>query len=226
MERRLPRIRRRDDESHMRSSTNAASEKLFGKYDDIVRLLLGFLLTAVVGTYLSHRYTTQQADLAAAGKVFNEHSKLIGDRHFAMTQVTLHLRDFKGTAEPKSNAELQSKWNTYKMVLQEWNSARGFNREMIKLYFGNAIWNKERDIHYLFRAWGQSLEMEFKTPDAVDFKCLETKTDELLVLVHSLRVDMARAMQQGQVGGSRDQTAVNENPRPERLCPSLGSQSK
>ena len=65
-----------------RKSPRRASDggKLFGKYDELVRLILGFVFTGVIGTYLSHRYTTQQADLAAASKVFNDHSKLIGDR--------------------------------------------------------------------------------------------------------------------------------------------------
>lgn len=196
----------------------AVSEKLFGKYDELARLVIGFLLTAVVGTYLSHRYTTQQADLVAAGKVFSEHSKLIGDRYFAQNQLTLALREDAIPAERDKLAEIKTRHNRYKEVVREWNSARGFNREMIKLYFGDRIWNTERKIHYAFRAWGQALESELKRAKSVDFKCLEEKSDELLVLVHSLRVDMAQAMQTGSVGGSRDLTTVEQSPRPDAYC--------
>lgn len=200
-----------------RPSKPAASDKLFGKYDELARLVIGFLLTAFVGTYLSHRYTTQQADLSAAGKVFSEHSKLVGDRYFAQNQLTIALREVDQLAKGKS-VEVSTRQNKYKEVVREWNSARGFNREMIKLYFGDGIWSIERDIHYVFRAWGQALEAELKRPGSVDFKCVEERSDALLALVHSLRVEMAQAMQTGKVGGSRDLKPVEQSPRPEEYC--------
>ena len=199
-------------------STKADGGKLFGKYDELVRLVLGFVLTGVVGAYLSHKYTTQQSDLAAAGKVFNEHSKLIGDRYFAMNQVTAPLRELQRQPQSQPSAELQAAWSKYKVVVQEWNSSRGFNREMIKLYFGQPLWNSERDIHYQFRAWGQSLEAEYKARGAVDFGCLDSKIDGLLVLSHGLRVGMAEAMQEGKVGSARDGALIKENPREDAWC--------
>ena len=203
-----------------RKSPRRASDggKLFGKYDELVRLILGFVFTGVIGTYLSHRYTTQQADLAAASKVFNDHSKLIGDRYFAMNQVTLALRDVQKQPTPQPSPDLQAAWSKYKTTVQDWNSARGFNREMIKLYFGGPLWTSERDVHYQFRAWGQSLESEYKTRGSVDFKCLDKKVDGLLVLTHGLRVGMAEAMQEGNVGSSRNSAAAKENPREEAWC--------
>ena len=164
-----------------------------------MRLVLGFLLTGVVGAYLSNRYTTQQADLTVAGKVLSEHSKLIGDRYFAMSQVTLPFRDIQRQSASQTSAELQVTWGKYRSIVQEWNSVRGFNREMIRLYFGEPLWNAERSIHYQFRAWGQSLEAEYKSRGSVDFGCLEQKVDGLLELIHSLRVSMAEAMQNGTV---------------------------
>lgn len=216
MERYVPRFRERIESSARRS---VGSEKLFGKYDDLVRLVLGFVFTGIVGTYLSHRYTTQQADLVAAGKVFSDHSRLIGDRYFAMNQVTVFLRDVQKAEQRKSSSDLEIKWRAYVNVLQQWNSARGFNREMIKLYFGDPLWSMERDVHYQFRAWGQALELDYKTPGAIDFKCLAFKTDELLENIHSLQTEMARAMQGGKVGASRDRLAVNPSDRPAPFCP-------
>jgi hypothetical protein len=218
MRREPPLIRRIGNAPTVIPPKPAGSEKLFGKYDELVRLLLGFLLTGIVGTYLSHRYTTQQADLSAAGKVFSEHSKLIGDRYFAQNQLTLALRNAKVDARSNKKTKIETQLNAYRTVLQEWNSARGFNREMLKLYFGDQVWNMERNIHYTFRAWGQALEGNLNGSGSLDFKCLEQKTDDLLVQVHSMRVEMAKAMQTGTVGGSRDQSPVEQSPLPDSFC--------
>ena len=202
-----------------RTDGTNSNEKLFGKYDELIRLLLGFLLTGLIGSYLSQRYTTQQADLSAAGKIFSEHSKLIGDRYFTQNQLTLALQKVKAEAQSIKKTDIDTQLNAYKEVLQEWNSARGFNREMIKLYFGDRMWNKERNIHYDFRAWGQALEGKLNGSGTLDFKCLEEKTDALLVQVHSFQIEMAQAIQAGKVGGSRDQSSVEKRPIPDPFCP-------
>lgn len=218
MRRELPPIRRMSKASTATQLKPSGSEKLFGKYDDLVRLVLGFLLTGIVGTYLSHRYTTQQADLSAAGKVFSDHSKLIGDRYFAQNQLTLALRNAKTKDQITEKKIIGTRLDAYRSVLQDWNSARGFNREMIKLYFGDRVWNLERDIHYSFRAWGQALESNLNGSGSLDFECLEKQIDELLVQINSMRVEMARAMQTGNVGGARDQSPATQNPRPDPYC--------
>ena len=69
-----------------RPKRNSPGDKLFGKYDELVRLVLGFVLTELVGTYLAQTYTTRQANLATAGKIFSDYSKLLGDRYFGMNQ--------------------------------------------------------------------------------------------------------------------------------------------
>lgn len=199
-------------------SKQTGSDKLFGKYDEFVRMFLGFLLTGVVGAYLSHRYTTQQADLSAAAKVFSEHSKLVGQRYFAMNQVTLQLRDIQTKNSQNMRKELDIRWGSYKSVLQEWNSARGFNREMIRLYFGDEHWNRERDIHYQFRSWGKALELEYKTKNSIDFECLNKHIDELLEKTHEFRVGMAQAMQAGNVGSSRKRRNIATTSHPEGIC--------
>lgn len=219
MRRQPPLIRRSSNATTVTQPKTAGSDKLFGRCDELVRLLLGFLLTGIVGTYLSHRYTTQQADLSAAAKVFSEHSKLIGDRYFVQNQLTLALRNTKEEAQrSEKTSRRETQLNAYREVLQEWNSDRGFNREMLKLYFGDRVWNMERNIHYAFRAWGQELEAHLNGSGSLDFKCLEQKTNALLIQIQSLRVDMAKAMQAGRVGGSRDQNSVEQSPPPDPFC--------
>ncbi len=187
-------------------------EKLFGKYNEFILILVGFLLTGVIGTYIAQTYTTKNAELAAANKVFSEYSKLTGDRYFTMNQVMIAIR------EELSEKELNERWSAYRSELQKWNTARGYNREMIKLYFGQPLWNKERDIHYFFRAWGQSLERANSVKGDLDFKCLDKERDKFLVIIHGFNFSLGEAIQQGNIGSSKTSNKVEKNSRPEPPC--------
>ena len=210
--------RRRQTRRQAAPVPKAGSDKLFGKYDELMRLVLGFLLTGVLGAYLSHKYTTEQADLTAASKVFNDYSKLVGDRYFVQNRLSVHLRDTRGEPAKPSQDRFTERLDAYRDVVQHWNSARGFNREMIRLYFGDALYNAERDIHYAFRSWGQALEVELKKPGSVDFECMASETDKLLDAVNVLQSGMARAMQEGKVGSSKSAAAGKRNERPGTAC--------
>ena len=56
-----------------------AHDKLFGKFNEFILILMGFLLTGIVGTFIAQKYTTDNAELTAANKIFEEYSKLSGD---------------------------------------------------------------------------------------------------------------------------------------------------
>lgn len=200
-----------------------SSEKLFGRYDDLVRLLLGFALTGILGTYLAQTYTTRQANLAASQKIFSDQSTLIGKRHFVMNQITIVYEENRETPGTWKPDEIAARWNAYRAVLQDWNSSRGFSRQMIRLYFGESLWNWERDLHYLFRAWGQSLEAERKQAGAIDFQCLAKELDKLLSAMHNFQFQLAKAIQEGKVGDDRDKSITTQNQRPEALCLTNGS---
>ena len=189
-----------------------ADEKPFGKYNDFLMLLFRFLLIGVIGTYITQTYTVMNAELAAANKIFSEYSQLSGDRYFTMNQVMLSIRN------GDDDAILNKRWDAYRTELQKWNTSRGYNREMIKLYFGQPLWNEERDIHYYFRAWGQSLELANKSREKVDFDCLEKKRNSFLVKMHGFNYSLAEAIQSGDIGDKKAKNTVAKNARPESLC--------
>jgi hypothetical protein len=174
------------------------TDKLFGRYDDLVRLLVGFVLSGVVGTYLAHAYTQRQAAITSATQLFSDHSKAMGERYFAMQQLTAAM-DKRDPTYKVSDAEISARWEKYRSVLLTWNSGRNFNREMVEIYFGPAIWNAERDIHYRFRAWGEALEAERTGKGTVDFACLALEIDKLLVMANGLNKAMAHAIREDQV---------------------------
>ena len=189
-----------------------AEGKLFGKYNEFILVLLGFVLTGLVGTFIAQTYTTKNAELAAANKIFSEYSQLTGDRYFTMNQLMIALNN------NETDDVLTTRWNAYRVELQKWNTARGYNREMIKLYFGQPMWNEERDIHYVFRAWGQALEAANQSVKSVDFQCLQEERDQFLERLHAFNFSLAEAIQQGAIGSSKFNESVEKNPRPEALC--------
>jgi len=191
-----------------------AEVKLFGRFNDIVMMLLGFVLTGLVGTYIAQVYTTKNAELTTANKIFGDHSKLVGDRYFAMSQVMLVLAENQKTPSRWKPSQVEARWESYRAELQKWNAARGYNRELIRLYFGDELWNAERDLHYSFYAWGQSLEDEKRRPGSVDFKCLSGKVDEFLEKSHAFTFKLAEAIQHGRIGSSRPTVAVSKSERP------------
>ncbi len=182
------------------------ADKLFGRYDDLVRLILGFVLTGVVGGYLTRHYTERQANIDEASKVFNEHSKLIGDRYFTQNRLYLHFRQIDVTQVQSDPEQEKIRLAAYQESLMQWNSERGFNREMIDMYFGGKYWTKERNIHYMMRGWGNTIEARLRKEGSIDYGCMTNKLDKLLDAKHELRVTMAQALQQGKIAQSKEST--------------------
>jgi len=193
---------------YLQGTQAMAEEKLFGKYNDFVLLVLGFVLSGVVGSYIAQQYTRKSSETQVATDIFKDEIKLVGDRIFLMNQVFIHLQDRKQSA-PETEEELRNRWSAYREVLQRWNSARSFNREMLRLYFGEKIWQQERALHYSLRAWGGSLEAQYKTPGSIDMKCLQSKRDEILVMAHDFGLLLAESIKEGRIGYN-SQNALGE----------------
>ncbi|MEZ9141578.1 MULTISPECIES: hypothetical protein [unclassified Shewanella] len=187
-------------------------EKVFGKYHDFILMLTGFLLTGIIGTFISQSYTTKNAELSAANKVFGEYSELAGERYFEMNQILLGLK------QGKTKKVMEERWDDYREILQKWNTARGYNRQMLQLYFGQPIWNQERDLHYFFRAWGETLEASFDSSKEIDYDCLFKKRDKFLVDLHSFNFALGQAILMGKIGSNKPTNSVERNPRPEAPC--------
>lgn len=194
-----------------------SNQKLFGKYNEFVLLILGFVLSGIVGNYLSQVYTTKNAQIQMATEIFKDKIKLVGERTFVMNQVYLALREKELDAKAP-NEELHKRMSAYRNVLQNWNSVRPFNREMLRLYFGEEVWKKERKLHYYLRAWGASLEKEYKVPGAIDMVCLESKRDEILVMAHEFGFLLAETIREGNIKNNLKANTGKEENMPELFC--------
>jgi len=171
-------------------------DKLFGKFNEFALLIFGFVLSGIVGTYIAQVYTRRSSELQVATELFKDEIKLVGDRVFAMNQVFVGLQERKPESWEREE-DLRKRWDAYRSEVQRWNSARAFTREMLRLYFGEETAERERTVHYALRAWGASMEKQYKIPGAVDMKCLETKRDEILSMTHEFGFSLAEAIRAG-----------------------------
>jgi hypothetical protein len=132
-----------------------SESKLFGRYHDLILLIVGFILTGYFGTRLSesiqdrswkeqHALTSCEADRAESEKVFQEVSTLMDRRLLRMRRLldlTIHITD-----EARGNLSSSISFGTqrdfmemrsdYKKALYQWNDALNKNRALVGRYFG------------------------------------------------------------------------------------------
>lgn len=129
----------------------------------LLLLAVAYGLTTVVGGYLAYTYQEQarhnehQAAMFASQKeeavaLFREVSDLMGERSYLMLRIQFGS---KSTPFPE---DYESRWDAYREVLHRWNATRFTRRAMLDAYFGLAVWQMEKDIHYKLRDVGILLE--------------------------------------------------------------------
>ncbi|MDO6414355.1 hypothetical protein Q4F19_08180 [Sphingomonas sp. BIUV-7] len=193
-----------------------AEEKLFGKYNEFVLLLSGFVLTGLIGSYISQRYSREAATSAFASSVFKDTTAAIGKRMMA-TSSLLNALQSEDDANGTKSAKLEVAMDRYRDGLQVWNSERTYLREMVSTYYGTRSWETERKIHYHFRALGDALERAYKTGKA-DYPCLKTKRDKMLDEVSAFAGDLSQALDSGRIGSDADHGKRNKIRYPDTVC--------
>lgn len=128
------------------------SEKLFGRYHDIAMLLTGFLLTTIVGGYLSHSWQTRSAEIQrvaeqkrneiqAATAVFEDISRLMDKRLYRMRRISM------GVGNDVDADIMSRRWDAYRESLFEWNENLNRYLALTQMYFGQEARDTlERDI--------------------------------------------------------------------------------
>lgn len=127
----------------------------FDRYGDIVRLLIGFGLTTVVGGALGiyfqnkswtyqHQETHSEAEVVKASEVFNDISHLLDRRQYRTRRLI--------AAYKANDREEIKKWNdSYQEVLVQWNEGLNRNLTLIQGYFGGDMQKKLDAIRIRFR---------------------------------------------------------------------------
>lgn len=183
------------------------SEKLFGRYHDIAMLLTGFLLTTIVGGYLSHSWQTRSAEIQrvaeqkrneiqAATAVFEDISRLMDKRLYRMRRISM------GVGNDVDADIMSRRWDAYRESLFEWNENLNRYLALTQMYFGQEARDTlERDIQTRFIAFGRLLENSRakKSSDNTYAKRLHV-ADDLNNYIYEFDLKLIDRIQHGDVG--------------------------
>lgn len=185
-----------------------SEEKTFGKHNDLVLLLLGFLLTVVIGGGLTQLWQEKSQDFerqaeslrmerAAATGLFEDLSRVMDRRLYHMRR--LHW----GIESDLKQEDLNIRWENYRQALFSWNENLNRNLSLAARYFGEQTRARlEGDIGSRFRGLGELLQT---TPYSAKVQEeFEREADALNTAIYDFNVDLIKAIQLGTVGQFRD----------------------
>jgi hypothetical protein len=139
--------------------------------ETLLTVILGFLLTTVVGGYLgyllqqrswSHQHRVQAAAdrREKATLLFDELSRLLDKRLYRMRRLYWSLTDDRPSQESE---EARARMAAYVAVLYEWNDSVNRNLALLQSYFGHQLRAQLDDvIGGRFRDLGADLEHLWK----------------------------------------------------------------
>jgi peptidoglycan hydrolase-like protein with peptidoglycan-binding domain len=125
----------------------------------VVLLLLGFILTTVVGGALGYYFqrrtwdaNRRESERTAAASVFDDISRAMDERLYRMRLVYWAL---KGDDDQRIAAAMDE----YRAVLVKWNDNLNRNLALVQRYFGRRVWAFVSDVLYEeFAVIGRHLE--------------------------------------------------------------------
>lgn len=193
-------------------ATEKNRENLFGKWHDVVMLVLGFSLTGIVGTVLTHRFQSENQRQAAAEALaetervreaerrrweleratefYKEFSRLLDARRYHALRLAIAYRD--GTGEDK----LARINEDYLATVIDWNTSLNRNLAFCHLYFGDEvasrfdarIGSKMRTIHNRLLSGPR------------EHRAAMAEIEEVGAMIYDLNFDLLKAIQAGRVG--------------------------
>ena len=189
-------------------SNQNEKQKIFGRFHEIILLLIGFILTTIVGGFLGSYFqnrswdyqnaiSLKESEKTEATKVFNEISRLLDKRLFRIRQVIWALKD--------NNDEIEKKLDDYRKVQFKWNDNLNRNLSLIQRYFGGDLRHKlETRIYTDFVLLGEKIEKFFnnsKLETSTAFlNEIESETDNLNREIYDFNIKLISLIQKGNVG--------------------------
>jgi hypothetical protein len=162
-------------------SNPSSNEKLFGKYNELVLLLLGFLLTSVVGGLIGERFQRRswehehlvqqcEAEQDRRAKRFEAISDLMDKRLLRMRKLAWKLEQAHQLSdvkqERKENIEARDEWAT------QLNSNIDFVRNNLGTEAGDTLQNTIadgfRNIHEKFNDLFKTGKLDKKAAEAIE----------------------------------------------------------
>jgi hypothetical protein len=167
--------------------------------ETLLAVILGFLLTTVVGGFLgyslqqrswSHQHRVQAAAdrREKATQLFDELSRLLDKRLYRMRRLYWSLLGDRpgGTSE-----ESRARMATYVEILYEWNDSVNRNLALLQSYFGHGLRAHLDDvIGAKFRDLGAELEQLYREEAAPSPNDMTLRFAELADLIYQFNLDM------------------------------------
>ena len=199
-------------------SEPAEPPKLFGRYQELVLLLIGFALTTVVGSFLTDQFQSrawvredrakrQQEQMTRASAIYEEVSRLMDKRLFRLRTLQGALEQ-DATAEEVTNARV-----AYRAVVAEWNESLNRNLVVTEMYFGVDARNQlELDIADGFRQLQNQAIRTVDRPTKINLDCLQTGANDFNPHIYAFNQLLLARLQRGEIGTFRTESGSREAP--------------
>lgn len=186
--------------------TASKENKLFGKWNDLILLLIGFILTSIVGGFISfmiqnrswdHQYnqTLLQSEKQKAESVFTDVSSLMDNRIYKMRKIIW------GFSTNENDKEINQRWDDYKKILDDWNINLNKNLALVQIYFGDeARQIFENKIHSQLREAGLLLEKAKKNGKIDDYEKVTDLLDPINVEIYHFDLYMLERISNERIG--------------------------
>jgi hypothetical protein len=197
-------------EAQQASKGTENHEKLFGRYHEVTMLLLGFLLTTLVGGILTYYYQTlawnrddqarrKSDELARASVLFEDLSRMLDKRLYRLRNVE------DGLEEKVSAVELEKRREQYRVAVAEWNESLNRNLWATERYFGPSLRSTlEGKVQEGFRSLHAELSDTLRDPKDERIKQLKDHIDSFNPAIYVFDGKMLDALQRGLVGTFRE----------------------
>lgn len=164
--------------------------------DELIKLILGFLLTTLCGGLLGFvfqrrhaRYqwlrTRWEKELTEAQTVFEEVSRLLDRRLYRTRQLLWSLR-----RKPEIRDERLS---DYRTVVTEWNDNINRILALLAIHFSDELRNSiDNEIGAEFVAVGRSLEQAIRSESEVDADKLEQRLNQLAGRIYNFNLRLLK----------------------------------
>ena len=108
-----------------------SDQTLFGRFEKLALLLLGFVLTTVGGALLGNFLQDRSKFKAQQEQVFSEVARQMDARMYRTRQSMWGLQG------EVAYADISSRWKDYRASLDSWNFERNRNSVLLEMYFGS-----------------------------------------------------------------------------------------
>lgn len=163
-----------------------SDQTLFGRFEKLALLCIGFVLTTVGGALLGNYLQDRSKFKAQQEQVFSEVARQMDARLYRTRQLVWGLQG------DVTHADTSSRWKDYRASLDSWNFDRNRNSVLLEMYFGSEANVCFRSIHRDFRLIGGSVERSGAKKKELD--SVSQDLDHLESRIYSFQRELLRHM--------------------------------